>query len=174
MKIFLIPFIVFLLFFSGTSVYEVEGFKPVYVPKEEAKVIKTLPPQDIKTQGKIYVKDQYIFIGDVNLGIHVVDNTDPRNPIKIAFIQIYGNHDIAIKDDILYADNMEDLVALNINSIQNPTLVKRIEGVYELPNQHYPENLPYHSYFECTDPSKGYIIGWIPDIIEKPECYTSY
>ena len=90
MKKILIPFIVFLLFFSGTSVYEVEGFKPVYVPKEEAKVIKTLPPQDIKTQGKIYVKDQYIFIGDVNLGIHVVDNTDPRNPIKIAFIQIYG------------------------------------------------------------------------------------
>ena len=174
MKKILIPFIIFLLFFSGTSVYEVEGFKPVYVPKEEAKVIKTLPPQDIKTQGKIYVKDQYIFIGDVNLGIHVVDNTDPRNPIKIAFIQIYGNQDIAIKDDILYADNMEDLVALNINSIQNPTLVKRIEGVYELPNQHYPENLPYYSYFECADPSKGYIVGWIPDIIEKPECYTSY
>ena len=174
MKKILIASIVFLLFFRGTTVDEIEGYKPVYVPKDEAKVIKTLPPQDIKTQGKIYVKDQYIFIGDVNLGIHVIDNSDPRNPIKIAFIQIYGNHDIAIKDDILYADNMEDLIALNINSIQNPTLVKRLEGVYELPNQYYPENLPYHSYFECADPAKGYIVGWIPDIIEKPECYTSY
>ena len=174
MKKISIVLVVFLLFFRGTSVYEVEGYRPVYVPKEEAKVIKTLPPQDIKTQGKIYVKDQYIFIGDVNLGVHVIDNTDPRNPIKLAFIQIYGNHDIAIKDNVLYADNMEDLVALNINSIQNPTLVKRLEGIYELPNQHYPENLPYHSYFECADPSKGYIVGWIPDIIEKPECYTSY
>jgi len=172
-KIFLLS-LVFLLFFQVNPVFTVEGYRPVYVPKEEAKTIKVLPPQDITTQGKIYVKGNYIFIGDVNLGIHVIDNTDPRNPKKTAFIRIYGNHDIAIKDNILYADNMEDLVALDITDIQNPVLVKRTESVYKLPNQHYPENLPFQTYFECPDPSKGFIVGWIPGMIETPKCYTTY
>ena len=174
MKKLFIVFFAFMLFFGGTSINEVEGYRPVYIPKDQAKVIKTLPPQDVTTQGKIYVKDAYIFIGDVNLGIHIVDNSDPRNPQKIAFIQIYGNHDIAIKENILYADNIEDLVALNISDINNPALVKRIEDVYEEPNQFYPENLPFYTYFECADSDKGYVIGWIPDMIENPECYTSY
>jgi hypothetical protein len=174
MKKIFIVFLVFMLFFGGTSINEVEGYIPVYIPKDQTKVIKTLPPQDVATQGKIYVKDSYIFIGDVNLGIHVVDNTDPRNPQKIAFIQIYGNHDIAIKENILYADNLEDLVALNISDINNPTLVKHIQDVYKEPNQFYPENLPFYTYFECADPDKGYVIGWIPGMIKNPECYTSY
>lgn len=174
MKNFFLLSVVFLLFFQGTSVFKVEGYRPVYVPKAEAKIIKVLPPQNITTQGKIYVKGNYIFIGDVNRGVHVIDNSDPRNPEKIAFIQIYGNHDIAIKENILYADNMDDLVALDITDIQNATLVKRVEGVYKLPNQQYPENLPFHTYFECPDPSKGFIIGWVPDTIDDPGCFTSY
>lgn len=166
--------VVFLLFFRGSSVFEVEGYKPVYVPKDEAKVIKVLPPQEVTTQGKIYVKGNYIFIGDVNLGIHVVDNTDPRNPKKIAFIRIYGNHDIAIKDNILYADNIDDLVAMDISDIQNPVVVKRIEKVYKLPNQRYPEDLAFHTWFECPDPSKGLVVGWIPATLQSPKCFTSY
>ena len=166
--------LVFMLFFRGSSVFEVEGYKPVYVPTAEARVIKGLPPKDIVTQGKIYVKGNYIFIGDVNLGVHVVDNTDPRNPKKIAFIQIYGNHDIAVKEDILYADNLDDLVALDISDLQNPRVVKRIEKVYRFPNQQYPENLPFHTWFECPDPSKGIVVGWIPATLQNPECYTSY
>ena len=62
----------FLLFFSGTSPYTIEGYKPVYVPKEEAKEVKLLGPRDVVTQGKIYIKDQYIYVGDVNLGIHIL------------------------------------------------------------------------------------------------------
>jgi len=172
-KIFLISF-VFLLFFNGNNVFKVDGYRPVYVPKEEAKVIKVLPPRDVITQGKIYVKDNYIFVGDVNQGIHVIDNSDPRHPQKIAFIQIYGNHDIAVKGNTLYADNMDDLVAIDISDMQNPTLVKRVEGVYKMPNQHFPEDLPFQTYFECPDPSKGLIVGWIPAELENPKCYTSY
>jgi hypothetical protein len=172
-KIFLISF-VFLLFFNGNNVFKVDGYRPVYVPKEEAKVIKVLPPRDVITQGKIYVKDNYIFVDDVNQGIHVIDNSDPRHPQKIAFIQIYGNHDIAVKGNTLYADNMDDLVAIDISDMQSPTLVKRVEGVYKMPNQHFPEDLPFQTYFECPDPSKGLIVGWIPAELENPKCYTSY
>ena len=164
----------FLLFFSGISPYTIEGYKPVYMPKEEAKEVKLLAPRDVVTQGKIYIKDQYIYVGDVNLGIHIIDNTDPIHPKKVAFLKIYGNHDIAIKGEILYADNLEDLVAIDISNRENPQLVKRIEGVYKLPNQHFPENLPYHTYFDCADPDKGYVVGWISATLDDPDCWTSY
>ena len=165
---------VFLLFFSGNTSYTVDGYKPLYVPPAEAKVIKALDARPVDTQGKIYLKDQYIFIGDVNKGVHVIDNTDPRNPVKILFIQIYGNHDIAIKGNMMYADNIEDLVVIDIADINNPVEIRRIPDVYELPNQHYPDNVLYMTYFECADPEKGYVVGWVPALIPEPDCFTTY
>lgn len=170
----LFSMMVFLLFFSGNTSFSVDGYKPLYVPADQAKVIKTLESRPVETQGKIYLKDQYIFIGDVNKGVHVIDNTDPRNPVKVSFIQIYGNHDIAIKGNIMYADNLEDLVAIDISDINNLVEVKRIEDVYELPNQQYPEDVPYYTYFICADPDKGYVVGWIPAMITDPDCFTTY
>ena len=171
-KLFILS-IVFMLFFSGTN-FTVDGYKPVYVPESEAKIIKLLDPREVTTQGKIYIKDQYIYVGDINLGVHIIDNSDPRNPVKVAFLQIYGNHDIAIKGNTLYADNLEDLVAIDISSPNNPEVKKRVENVYELPNQSFPENLPYHTWFECADSNKGYVIGWIPAELDNPDCWTSY
>lgn len=170
----LLLMMVFLMFFGGNTSYSVDGYKPLYVPTAEAKVIRALEPRELETQGKIYIKDQYIFIGDVNQGVHVVDNSDPSNPTKILFIQIYGNHDIAIKGNVMYADNLEDLVTIDITDLYNPVEIKRIEDVYEVPNQHYPENLPYGTSFECADPERGYIVGWISAMITDPECYTTY
>lgn len=170
----LLVLLVFILFFSGTNSFTVEGYEPIYVPNEEAKEIKLLSPREVINQGKIYIKDQYIYIGDINLGVHIIDNSDPTHPKKIAFLQIYGNHDIAIKENVLYADNLEDLVSIDISDRQNPQLIKRIEGVYKLPSQEYPENMPYHTYFECADPAKGYIVGWKQTMLENPDCWTSY
>lgn len=171
-KLLLIVF-AFMLFFSGTT-FSVDGYKPVYVPAEDAKAITISGPREMVTQGKIYIKDEYIYVGDVNLGVHVIDNSDPSNPQKVAFIQIYGNHDIAIKGDILYADNLEDLVAIDISDRENPQVVNRIANVYQLVNQKFPENMPYHTWFECVDPSKGYVVGWIPAEIDNPDCWTAY
>ena len=66
--------------------------------------LKTLPAQELENPGKIYVKDNYLFINEVKKGIHVIDNTNPASPKAISFIQILGNIDIAVKDNILYAD----------------------------------------------------------------------
>jgi hypothetical protein len=164
----------FLLFFSGSSDYIVEGYRPIYVPESEAKIIKVMEPKDVKTQGKIYIKDSYIYVGDVERGVHVIDNSDPTNPQKIAFIQIYGNHDIAIRGNIMYADNLDDLVALNISDLQNIQITERISGVYKLLSQSYPENVAYGTYFECIDPDKGIVVGWELAELDNPECWTTY
>src|SRR5207249_9750630 len=59
-------------------------------------------------------KSPYIFVSEVNQGIHVIDNTNPSSPQNVAFINVPGNLDIAIKDNVLYADSYIDFVAVEI------------------------------------------------------------
>ena len=52
----------------------------------------------------------------IDKGIHILDNTTPANPKNVAFIDIPGNMDLAVKGDILYADLYTDLVTLDISN----------------------------------------------------------
>ena len=73
----------------------------------------------------------YIFINDKYEGIHVIDNSNPNQPVKVAFIQIPGNVDISVKDNFLYADSLMDLVILDISDLDNITIVNRLENVLQ-------------------------------------------
>src|SRR6266487_180079 len=66
--------------------------------------------QLIEHAGKIYIKDNFIFLNDVDKGIHIIDNSDPAHPVQIAFLNIPGNQDIAVKGNTLYADMYNDLL----------------------------------------------------------------
>ncbi len=90
-----------------------------------------LPPQPIKESGKIYAYKDYIFVNDKYRGVHVIDNSNPENPQKISFIEIAGNVDISIKDDILYADSIMDLMIFDISNINSINIVKRLENVLQ-------------------------------------------
>lgn len=173
MKKSLLYLALFLLFFSGSNKTTKMGYQPIYASETEAKKVVYLEPQEMKNQGKIYVKDDYIYIGDINLGVHVIDNTNPASPQKIGFIRIYGNRDIAIKGNSLFADNFEDLITVDISDLSNPNIVKRIEDVYEYQKVNYPPNVPYGTYFECVDESKGYVIGWEEVESDSFKCFTT-
>jgi hypothetical protein len=161
-----------LLFFSGSNKTSRMGYQPIYAPEAEAKEVIYMEPQELKNQGKIYVKDDFIYIGDVDLGIHVIDNSDPENPQKIGFLRIYGNKDIAIKGTSLYADNFEDLITVDISDLNHPVVTKRMEDVYQVEGEMYPPNVPYGTYFECVDKSKGYVIGWKEVESDNLRCFT--
>jgi hypothetical protein len=129
-------------------------------------------PQELDTPGKIYIKDNYLFINEVNKGIHIHDNSDPAQPVNLGFISIPGNKDLAIKDDILYADSYTDLVAIDISNPAAAVEVDRINDVFP----YYPEEGAwdmgfYYSYttYEEVDPEKGLVIGW-----EKTDTKTTY
>ncbi|UFH55204.1 LVIVD repeat-containing protein [Spirosoma sp. KNUC1025] len=85
--------------------------------------IKSGPAQTLVEPGKLYVKDKYLFIVEVKKGIHVFDNSNPANPKAISFLSIPGNVDLAVRDNILYADSYIDLVALDIS---DPTSIKEV------------------------------------------------
>lgn len=142
-------------------------YRPVYAPAADIRIVQTLPPQPLQNAGKIYIKDQYLFINEVGRGIHVVDNHNPARPIQLSFVSIPGNQELAIKDSILYADNILDLVALNIANPANVRVVRRVENAF--PYSSYP--LATNVRFECPDPTRGVIVRWEKAAVDNPECY---
>lgn len=144
-----------------------DTYRPIYSSYDQVRTVQTLAPRPIRTPGKIYVKDRFLLINDVGQGIHIVDNRDPANPVKLAFVAIPGARELAVKDSILYVDNVVDLVALNIADPRNVRLVKRVENAFS--STAYP---PFHNVrFECPDPEKGLIVGWEKTESTNPQCY---
>jgi hypothetical protein len=142
-------------------------YRPVYAPYADVRTIQTLSPQPLKNVGKIYVKDRYLFINELGRGIHILDNSNPEKPVKLSFIAILGNQELAIKDSILYADNVTDLVALNIANPANVRLVNRVENAFDY--NAFP--LYTNVRFECADPAKGAVIRWEKAPVDNPQCY---
>ncbi|MCB0704066.1 MAG: hypothetical protein KDC34_02105 [Saprospiraceae bacterium] len=146
----------------------VDGLRPVYAIGSWQEISITTP-KPIDYLGKIYYKDDTIYAVEQYKGIHIIDNSDPTNPTQIAFLEIIGVRDLAIKGDILYADNATDLVSLDISDIENPKLLSRVEDLYPNLDQGFPQG--YEGAFECVDESKGLIIGWEPATLENPSCW---
>ncbi|CAG4995447.1 hypothetical protein DYBT9275_01640 [Dyadobacter sp. CECT 9275] len=148
--------------FDGTC------YRPVYASESETKKIEVLPAMALSEPGKIYFLNPYIFINEKGKGVHIVDNSDPRNPRNLSFISIPGNYDIAAKGTWLYADNASDLLVFDISNPVDPKLSKRIETA--IPVTNYPSVT--NVYFECADSKKGTVVGWekIP-MSARPNCY---
>jgi hypothetical protein len=131
-------------------------FEPVYMSVEEFKnAVVTESPRDLVDPGKIYLYQDYLFVNEVNEGIHIIENSDPANPVNVGFINIPANKDIAIQNGLLYADSQSDLLVFDINSIQNPELLHREVDVFKFistKNQGFP--------YQQIDPSKGIVVDW--------------
>lgn len=119
-----------------TRSYTYSYYLPVYKTTAEVRAnIKSNAPQPVVNPGKIVILGNYIFLNEVDKGIHVIDNSNPSSPRNVAFIDIPGNMDLALKGSTLYADLYIDLVTLDISNPLNVTVKKYNEGVF-----------PYRSY----------------------------
>lgn len=157
-NIFLLLFVT--LAFSSCMDEYTEAFtanSPVYLSYEDLRQgVKSVGATNLVNPGKIYFKDGYLFVVEQFAGVHIIDNQNPTDPQNIGFIEIPGNVDIAIKENILYADSYVDLVAIDISDINNPTEVDRVEDVlpYTLP----PADEEYR--FAEVDEEKGVVTRW--------------
>jgi len=127
---------------KGTRTYT--WYEPVYKSKAEVRAnIKSNAPVALKKTGKLYVYGNYIFLNEVDKGIHVIDNSNPSNPRNIAFIDIPGNQDIAVKDNMLYADLYTDLITIDVSNPASISVKKIIDDVFPERNWGYnfiPDN----------------------------------
>jgi hypothetical protein len=106
--------------------------------------------------GKISFYGSYMFINEYQKGIHVVDLSDPTQPELKAFIEVPGNVDMAIRNDLLYADSFVDLLVIDISKPEQPTLSKRIEDLFEYVIPPYDYEYP----LDEIDEKKGVIIAY--------------
>jgi hypothetical protein len=140
------------------SVYE-----PVYMSYDELRAsVASQTPRSLSDPGKIWFDENYIYIVEKDKGVHVIDNTNPSSPVNLAFINIPGNIDIAVRGGILYADSYVDLVAIDISNPAAATEVKRIQNA--LPQRIYD----YGYYY---DANLGVPIDWKKT--EKVQTYTT-
>lgn len=131
--------------------------KPVYMTYENLRSsVKYSEARDLKNPGKIYFKDDLLFVNEELEGVHVISLANPQNPQNIGFIEIPGNVDIAIKNNSLYADSYVDLVVIDISDVNNPYEVSREKDVfpYTLP--------PFDEDYRVAEINEdlGVVTGW--------------
>jgi len=97
--------------------------QPIFKTTQEVREnIKNVPGTALKNPGKMYVSGSYIFLNERNKGIHVINNSNPANPINESFIAIPGCEDLAIFGKTLYADCYTDLMVLDISNPKSVVL----------------------------------------------------
>jgi hypothetical protein len=158
-KLFKAIFVLFLLTFLNSCVkdtcrriYTYSYYLPVYKTTAEVRAnIKSSTPQQITNPGKIVILGNYIFLNEVDKGIHIIDNRNPASPQNVAFINIPGNMDLALKGNILYADLYTDMITLDVSNPLNVSVKKYNDGVF-----------PYRSYgYGFYQDSTKIITKWV-------------
>lgn len=109
--------------------------------------------------GKIYAYDDYIFISDKDVGVHVIDNSKPKAPKTISYLKIPGNEDMSIKNNYLYADSATDLLVFDISDILNITFIERLEDVFSAYDYQIPNEAEYAD-FNNFDFENQIVVGW--------------
>lgn len=112
-----------------TETYQL--FQPVYTPKSTVlAAINGDAGTAISRTGQIYVKGSYVYLNDPNKGIHIFDNSDPAHPVQTAFLNIPGNLNIGIRNNILYADMYSDVLSIDISNVHQAKVLGDLVGFF--------------------------------------------
>jgi hypothetical protein len=135
-------------------------YRPVLMtrPALESSVA-ALPAQTMHNPGKIYLHGKYVFVNEKFTGIHVIDNSNPAQPRPVSFLRIPGNVDLAVRGNLLYADNGPDLVTLDISDPAHAQPTGRVRDAFrELP---MPEWTTLEEAYQLANrPSGSVVVGW--------------
>ena len=136
-------YLVLLLFFAlagctKDDCLQVETYthvEPIFVPRDS---VENLPirwetPRDLTTPNQIYYHNDRLYLNERGEGLHVIDNSDPADPVQLGFLRATGNQNLAIRNGILYLDSYTDLLTLPLATLENPTDVTRISNVFPSP-----------------------------------------
>lgn len=140
------------------------SLEPVYMSyKDFREAVKSESTHQLTKPGKIYYKDNYLYINEIMKGIHVYNNTNPASPQYVGFIAIPGNVDMVILGNTMYADSYIDLVGIDISNPANVKEVARLKNVfpYSVP--------PYESNYRLgqIDDTQGVVVNWTTKKVRK-------
>jgi hypothetical protein len=144
----------------------VEGYKPIYATAQDLTSIDVRQDEALENPGRIYLYENYLLVNDQAKGIHIYDNSNASDPQEVSFIAIPGNMDFSVSNNMLYADNVTDMIIIDISNPANPVYKNRIQSVF--PVQQFPDEF---GAFECVDPEKGLVVGWEKTQLTDPKCF---
>ncbi|MFV0583113.1 MAG: hypothetical protein ACK5N4_13830, partial [Parabacteroides gordonii] len=148
--------------------------KPVLMSADvfRSSVKVTTQPEEITQKGKICFYEGYLYISEPGKGIHIIDNRNPASPASVGFIELIGNADVAIRNNILYADSYIDLVGFDISNPALPVLKSRLENVF--PQSYPPIEEGYIDSELCNlaATNGNIVVGWTQE--EETHTYEYY
>ncbi|HEU0136605.1 MAG TPA: hypothetical protein VFQ50_04885 [Flavobacterium sp.] len=118
--------------------------------------VQAQPQQTIVEAGKIYIKDNLMFINDVNKGFHVYNYSDPQNPVRTGFIKIPGATDLAVRDNVIFINQAVDLVTIVYDPVMN-TIVSLHRNRNVFPQKISPQG------YSANPNNDDVVIDWIPN-----------
>ncbi len=128
--------------------------RPVYTSTAEIRnSFAVEAPRTLTGTGKIYYRAPYVFVNQPGEGVHIINNTDPANPVNEKFINIPGNFDLAVQGNILYADSYIDLLAIDISNVNSVRIAERVEGAFPA----------YNSWGFSWNEATGVVTRWEED-----------
>jgi hypothetical protein len=148
-----------------TETYEGITYTATYAPMSSLRTVSVNPAKAITSYGKIFIKGNYIFLNEVDKGFHIIDNSNPSSPTKIAFVSVPGNLDLIGKGNFLIADSYIDLLTFDITNPNNIQLVNRKENA--LPYRNY-------NYGFRDDAANGIIVGFTKKMEKKEMSCSSF
>ncbi|MDQ6813225.1 MAG: hypothetical protein M3040_05790 [Bacteroidota bacterium] len=108
-------------------------YTPVYKTRDEVRAnIKNDAPHSVENPGKMFILGNYVYLNEIDKGIHIIDNSNPSRPVNKYFVAIPGNIDLAVTGNTLYADLYTDLVTLDIANPSAIRVKKITDGVFPL------------------------------------------
>lgn len=133
----------------------ISKYEPVFLERSQFESSVALKNSlAIGISGKIYVKDDLLFINELFKGFHVYDNSDPTNPKSIKFLAVPGATDMAIRNNMIYINQATDLIAISYNyDNTSAALTKRIPNTF--PTLRSPDG--YDAY---DIPENSVVIDW--------------
>lgn len=123
-KLLLFSFLIFLIqscWYTGVEHERyVSNYKPITQPRAEfEQTIRIMDIRPVLNSGKIYVKDDLIYLNEKGEGFHIIDNSDPEDPKPVAFLSIPLATDLAIRNNTVYVHHAVDLVAFSYSADYN-------------------------------------------------------
>jgi hypothetical protein len=146
----------------------------------------------LTSAGKTYVNGNYLFVIDNYRGVHIFNQTDKQNPIRVVFIPVPGALTLSIQGDELYINSFTDFLVINYQKILDgafdQTYVSRQEDMFLppaftnfVPDEYAlkgePEDHEDYLVRKSTTaqnlPALGFIIGYI-DTDDNEVLYGEY
>lgn len=150
--------------------------EPVFMSRADFnKQLKvTQIPHQITGMGKMCYYEGYLYMTEPEKGIHIINDADPANPIVAGYIELLGNEDISIRNNMLYADSYTDLLWFDITDPSAPKLQGRLEKAFPevLPPIINGSGIDYPMLMEGSQGTDSICVGWTE--VQRTEAVDNY